>query len=238
MDGSGSSFLFDMPHLSGPARAVAAGILYIEDFDAEPIEQIDPASVEPPLPEPPALTPDDLEAAREAGRAEGMQSALSDAALIQSQVFAACMQSLADAIGGAHTMLERLAREQAEDGARTMLAILQAAVPATLARHGMRETNAMVQALLPGLICEPELRVRTHPDFADVVRETLIGLLDREDTVLSVSADATLAAGDVRIAWLDGHAQRDTGAIWNDIRAALAPLGLPAIEEICCGNRS
>ena len=238
MDGSGTAFLHDTPSLSSLTAGISGGILYVEDFDLElaPPSQddADPVTQEPASP---VITADDLEAARSAGHAEGVQAALTDAGLLQAQLQSACLQGLADALGNARSTLERVVRGQAEDSARIMLALLQAALPATMARHAECEINAVLLALLPGLACEPELRVRAAPTVADAIRETLIGLLPKDGGVLSVAADATLAEGDVRVAWLHGHARRDTAAIWTQIRAALAPLGLPTIEDVCDGCR-
>jgi hypothetical protein len=103
-------------------------------------------------------------------------------------------------------------------------------------RHAAAEVGAMIEALSPGLACEPELRVRAHPDLADLAREALIGQLPGDGCVLSVCADPALAPGDICIAWQDGRATRDCGAIWARIAEALAPLQLPLLEDIDLGN--
>jgi flagellar biosynthesis/type III secretory pathway protein FliH len=239
MDGSGTTFLRDTPYLSGLAGLAGpagGGILYVEDFDVEPAPA-GPSEDVPEPPPPPPLTPDDLESARQQGYAEGVQSALADALLVQTQLQAAALQSMADALGASRAMLERLARSHAEDAARTLVGVLQAAVPATMARHAATEIEAVMTALLPGLAFEPELRVRAHPDLADTVREALVAMLPPDAGVLSVAVDAGLAQGDVQVGWKDGGARRDCALIWDEIRAVLAPLGLPTIEELCCGRR-
>jgi hypothetical protein len=241
MDGSTSHFLRDLPAAStigdvfGLGRS--DGILYVEDFDA-PASGPEPEDIPQPPPEPaPAVfSAEDVAAAHEAGRREGVQSALGDARLLQEQLQTAALQSLADALANARDALERVATRQAEGCARTTLALLCAAVPATMARHAPAELDAVIAALRPGLACEPELRVRTHPDLTDHVRDTLIEALAGENVVLSVAPDAALAPGDIGIAWCDGSARRDGAAIYREIRQALAPLGLPAPEEILNGK--
>jgi hypothetical protein len=114
--------------------------------------------------------------------------------------------------------------------------MLLAALPATMARHGACELEAVLRAILPGLRCAPELRARAHPSMADHVRDTLMAQLPPEMNQVSVAADTTLAPGDVLVAWTDGRAIRDGAAIWTTIRTALAPLDLPPIEEICRGR--
>jgi flagellar biosynthesis/type III secretory pathway protein FliH len=235
MDGSTSSFLSDSPYLSSFDREELGGILYVEDFDIQPESKALPP--EPAVEEvPPAYTEVDLALAREAGRREGQAVALADARLVQDQIAAAATQALADAIAASRGAAQKLVLEAAEESARMALALLQAALPRAMALHASCEVQAMLEALLPGMSCEPELRVRTHPDLADHVRDTLGGMLPAEGCLLSVVADPLLGPGDVQVAWQDGQARRDCASVWNDIRAALAPLALPGIEEVCRGR--
>jgi flagellar biosynthesis/type III secretory pathway protein FliH len=100
------------------------------------------------------------------------------------------------------------------------------------------EMQGIIATLLPGLRSEAELRVRAHPAFSDFVRETLADLLTDSSLVLSVSGDETLLPGDIQLFWNEGSAQRDCRAIYANIVKALAPLNLPALEEICDGQRN
>lgn len=234
MDGSYAAFAFDRPLASRPVRAQAAGILYIEDFDAAAPA---PSPAEPaPAPPSPVFSAEELAAAHEAGRAEGAAAALDEAALVQGQLQLAATQALADELAAARATLRAVAEAQASEVAQTVLAMLAAAIPATMRACAGTELQAMLQALAPGLLREPELRVRAHPTQADRARETLIALLPEDTCVLSVRPDATLAEGDLRIAWQDGRAQRDCAALYAAITAALAPLGVPHHEETQCGR--
>ena len=235
MDGSAAGFLLNPIDFSigdEPGR----GILYIEEFglDADSDAGQADRDTQADVADPP-LTLADVEAAREEGRLAGWQAALDDAQLLQTQIQAAATQSLTDALGAAQAALTRVARQTAEDGVRTILAMLEACLPALMEQHAAGETEAVFRALLSGLSLEPELRVRIHPEAADWIRELVAGLLSHGTAILSVTADDALARGDVQIAWRDGGAVRDTRQIWTAIRAALAPLNLPTIEEMCRG---
>jgi hypothetical protein len=50
-----------------------------------------------------------------------------------------------------------------------------------------------------------------------------------------VLPDAALEAPDVRVTWEGREARRDTRALWQSLRAALAPYGLPALATIMEG---
>ena len=228
MDGSNAAFLFDTPLFSEEA-APACGILYVEDFDEPRARRAEPVCE----PAAPAFSAEEVQQAREAGRQEGFEAALADQLAVQAQLQLAATQSLADGLAAARASYQDIVQAAASDVSHTLLAVLQAALPAVMARHGQAELQAMVEALAPGLGCEPELRVRAHPDLAEFVRESLIGALQTTDCVLSVCADASLQPGDVLVGWQDGQARRDCGAIWKAVAEALAPLGLPTLEEIC-----
>ena len=234
MDGSNAAILFDTLPGSRRGAPISAGILYVEDFDAEPAVLKTTAAEPAPVPDP-VFTAAELDAAREAGRQEGFQASLADATLLQAQLQSAALQSLADGIAAARTSLDSVADAHAADLARTLLGVLRAVLPATMRAHAAAEVDAVLQALAPGLRAEPELRVRTHPDHADMLREALVALTAEDSCVLSVTTDLNLAPGDVKIAWQDGYARRDTAAIWTQVQAALAPLNLPTLKELCHG---
>ncbi len=239
MDGSAASFLLESPFLSDVPGGKAGGILYIDDFDilVAPDRSLDvtPACTDAATP---LITTSDLKAAREDGYTEGMQAALTDAQLVQSQLLTAALQGVTDALRAERAMLEKTARSQAASCVRVILAVLQSAVPFMMAEHAECEADAMVRALVPELAHEPELKVRAHPVLAEPLRETLAECLSDHPIVLSVAADERLAAGDVHVSWQDGQARRDCKSIWNQIRAALVRLNLPSLEEVCLVNRS
>ena len=237
MDGSASAFLYDPPFLSKTMDDHGGGILYMEDFDYELRTKEPPPDLREPVAIP-LLTQADLDLAREEGRVEGLQSALADATHTRVQLETAALQSLGDSLVAARGVLERVATQHAAECVRAVLAMLLAALPATMGRHGGAEIESMLAALLPGLSCEPELRVRTHPDQADMVREHLAEKLPSTGVVLSVVADVKLKPGDVAVAWQQGQARRDCKALWNAVRAAVASIDLPSIEELCVTNGS
>ena len=235
MDGSTAAFQLDTMDFSASVES-GAGILYIEDFDLEPGKDADVVGDASDISQSdPALTPADLEAAHESGRLAGLQEALDDARLVQTQIQAAATQSLADALVASQATLTKVAREAADEGVRILVALLQASVPALMERHAAAEMEAVLRALLPGIWLEPELRIRSHPASVEYVHDLIAGLLPSGTVILSVAADGALAPGDVQIAWQDGTAVRDTRAVWAAICKALTPINLPAIEELCHG---
>lgn len=212
-----------------------ARVLFAEDFDDSPEGSIIRGSsgggthgsepAEPALAEP-MFSATDLDAAREiawaaghaAGRAQSEQ-ALGEA--VRSALDAMSVQ-LTAAIGTAAAEAEAAA----EEIARLLLGALTVALPALSARHGETEVRAVVRAVLPGLMREPEIVVRVSPCVAPAI-ETEIARLDPElaGRIRLVPADA-MRRGDVRVTWPDGAVARDGRALCREIAAILSEEGL------------
>ena len=201
---------FDAPHAT-------AGVIMIED------EAPDAEFVAPPVP--PAPSPN-LDLVREEAYAEGVRSGLAQAAADRAEITRAMLSAIAERIAEARSDAAEIAERQGGALARLMMTTLGQMLPATCARHGGAEVAALVRAVVPALVREPRVTIRVSPHVADAVRAELEHL-DPElaPHVILVPTDA-VPPGDARIAWQDGGADRNTAALWCEIAAVLAPLGL------------
>jgi flagellar assembly protein FliH len=253
MDGSTYSFLSDAEDLTAstviptlaptaadpttiePSPAPAApGILYAEDFDSPPVSR----EPEPPPPPPePVFSAADLEAARASGHQEGFSAAKTDAEALRADLHVAALQSLADAMASTRKEAAEIAEQRAKSLSGAVMAVLSAALPKVTEAHAKEELTAVLEALLPGLQAEPVLRVRVHPDLEGCVRAVWKTLSQDEPAgELQLTADPEMVPGDIRLSWADGRAVRNTAEVWEGIRQALAPLGMPALQELVHGS--
>ncbi len=205
-----------------------AGILYAEDFDRLDAPEIPEA----PRPEAAAeilpITAAQLEAAREAAYAAGLEAASRELAATSDQLRLAAMQALADALASARSDAETLARMSAEAAAATLLALLSAALPATMARHADLEAAAFASGLLPLLRHETALHLRAHPDRMPVLLEAA------SDAALKLVAepDPAMSPTEFELRWADGQARTTPSEFWTTMRQFLAPLELPSLQEL------
>jgi flagellar assembly protein FliH len=239
MDGLASAFFHpdmlrpgilrdDLPMSFGDSPS---GILYVEDFDA-PAEQ----AAAPVAPEAPSLSQADIEAARTEGHAAGLAEARTEQAAIQAELRTAALVAIGDALGSARAEAARVAHAMADELAATLLALVQAALPAAAATASGQDITALVAALLPGLKREPTASIHVHPDLLGDIAAALQTLWPDHGGRLAMLSDAALAQPDVRVTWEDGEARRDTRALWQDLRAALAPYKLPSLAAILEGT--
>jgi flagellar biosynthesis/type III secretory pathway protein FliH len=215
-------------------------VLFAEDFDAPPPAPTVPALPPAVVPEPPV----DIEAVcREAfarGRAEGLAAAMAQidtAAAADVETLQRLLARVADAMNAAQLEAGRVAEAAAEAVARLLLATLAAMLPALCARHGPAEVVAVARAVLPSLAHAPQVAIRVAPEAVAALAAELTKLDPDLQARIAVTPLDAVAAGDVRIAWQDGCATRDTARLWQSIGETLAPIGLLDITAPCDANQ-
>jgi flagellar biosynthesis/type III secretory pathway protein FliH len=197
-------------------------VLYIEDFD-EVLAAPEPRPQDTPEIIAPGYSAEDVESARDEGRAAGLEEARTERDAIQAALRTAALTAIADGLAAARADAAAIAARAADDIAGAMLALLSACLPATAAKLAQDEVTALLRALLPPLAREPGVSISVHPDLLPAITGHVAGFGD-----VTVAADGSLAASDVIIAWRDGQAKRDWAALWRDVTAALAPFPFPA----------
>jgi len=196
-------------------------ILFEEDFDRPP---------PPPPPEPeiaePSFNEAELETARSGAWDEGYATASEAANTAAARAAGQALANIADQIAAANNAMQATAEQSAEAIARLVMAGFAAAFPALCARHGGAEVNAILRMVLPALYQEPKITVRANPSTVAAITRLIADLdPELEPRVHLVSTDA-MAAGDVRVTWSEGGANRDTATLWDAIEGVLGQSGL------------
>jgi len=178
----------------------------------------------PPPPVRRSFTPAEVEAARQEGHALGVEAG-------RAATFAAAEARAAEALAAIAGQVARLAQAaEAAETARTrelaaaMATIARKLMPGLAERHGLAEVEALLLDCLGRLHDEPRIVVRINDAMLDLLRDRLdalaagIGFTGR----IIVIADPAVAAGDARIEWADGGAERDSARAWADIDGQIA----------------
>ncbi len=210
--------------MSGLLGLVGGGVLFAEDFDLP--ERTEPQA-EPEAAEP-AFDRTELEAAKAAAFNEGAAAGRAELIAQDTVGLRLAVSALADELGAAQDAARMIGERAAEEVARLLMAALGAVLPAWCESLGDREACAVARIVLPALMGEPEITVRTHARTAPALLAEIARIdPDIAARVRMVPTDA-LAPGDLRIAWKDGLAVRDAAAIWREVAAILVPQGLLA----------
>ncbi len=194
-------------------------LLFDEDFD------LPPPGAEPEVIQP-VYTASELMAAREQAAREARDTALAEAEADGRAAARLALTRIAEQLTAATIEMTALAEQSSEAIARLLLGCFATALPTLSARHGAAEVAAVMRAVLPTLRREPNITVRLNPHLLGGMTEEL-GSLDGDlaARVRLVPTDA-VALGDVRIAWDNGSAIRDTASIWREIETVLTQAGL------------
>jgi hypothetical protein len=109
------------------------------------------------------------------------------------------------------------------------LALARALVPRALERQPLADTEAMLRDLLVRLEQQPRLTLALPPALVDAGRRTLAAIAAEAGYrgELVVEPDQTLGAGDARLSWRGGSAERDLAELEREA-IALIDAWLPA----------
>ena len=214
-----------MNALLSPRRVSAARMLFAEEFDLAPGVTIIEAPAEPEIIAP-VFTAANVEAARDAGWSEGREAGHVEAEAAGATLARAALAAIAAELGNATQAAAALAEQAAEEIARLLLDTLMTMLPALCARHGESEVREVIRAVLPPLTREPSITVRVSPQIAAAVRDEIAGLDPELAERVKLVPTEAMTAGDLRVAWHDGTAVRDTRAVWAEVAAVLSGLGL------------
>jgi flagellar biosynthesis/type III secretory pathway protein FliH len=205
-------------------QAHARGILlFDEDFDAPAPPPSPPAELEVIEP---VFTAAELQSAREEASRESREAALAEQDASARAVSARALTDIGAAIAAMRVEILEAAEQSAEATARLLIDCFAASFPALSSRHGPREVTAVLKEILPALHREPKITIRVNPHLLPTLTEELHTLDgDLAASVRLIPTDA-VALGDVRIAWEQGSATRDSMSLWKQIENILAPAGL------------
>lgn len=201
--------------------------LFDTSFDKERSERakaaaaVKAAAEQPPAP---TFSEEELEAARQAAFAQGKAAGLTEAEGAQTERLAAAIEGLpplftqlGDAVAADAEALRRETLEAA-------LTVVRKLFPQLARDHGLEEIHAVVDACLERLRDEPRVVIRCADADLDALRERIEQSAAQSgfEGKLVFLSDERLAAGDLRVEWADGGAERDQAGLWKEIDAVIA----------------
>ncbi|GIK50223.1 MAG: hypothetical protein KJZ75_15975 [Hyphomonadaceae bacterium] len=148
------------------------------------------------------LTPEEVEAERQAAYRKGAQDALAQA----ERDTAAALQALADAASAVVTRLDAESKSMREEAARVAMAAARKIAGAALDAYGQERAAAAVEAAMDALRHQPRLVVRISSEAAETLKpriEEMVATHAYAGAVL-VRPQPGFAKGDVVIDWSDG----------------------------------
>ncbi|HUK60732.1 MAG TPA: FliH/SctL family protein [Stellaceae bacterium] len=201
--------------------------LFDVSFDRLDPPESDDTSV---LPEP-RFTQAELDAARSEGLAAGRSSALAEAAQSNEAKLTGAVETLTAAAERLLAERTRIESEVEHTAVAFVRAVIQRAVPALAAKDPLAELESFVTRILGETFEEPRIVLRVGDALFEPLKDRLPALSQSAgfSGKLVLLADPDLAAGDARIEWADGGAERDHGRFMAELDRILArPVPAPA----------
>lgn len=194
--------------------------------DAAPVEAV-PA--EPEAPPPPTFSEEELAIAREAAFAEGHQAGLAEAHESIDQQIAQALAAITGQMESVFRRQDEANDANARNAARVAMAVMRKVLPAACEAHAFDEVARVVEEVVGHILDEPRIIVRLAAHLVEPVRERLEAAAQSHgfEGRVVVQADPRLMAGDCKVEWTDGGAERDQQRLMQEIEAtverALAP---------------
>jgi flagellar assembly protein FliH len=214
-----------------PANGHLKRYLFEQGFHAD--------AAPPPPPAPDATySAGDLARERAAGFAEGRAAGLKEAGRAGEVRLATALEAVAEAMPRALSELDAVRTVAIGEAVAGAAAIAAKLLPALYRREAASEIEAVVAEVLPKLFEENRVAVRVNPADLPPLAERLAIIAERAGFAdrLMVSADGSIAAGDCRIDWGSGGAERDGERLWREIESILAATA-PLIEALAPDGR-
>ncbi|HEX9792293.1 MAG TPA: FliH/SctL family protein [Kiloniellales bacterium] len=164
-------------------------------------------------------TEEELNKAREDGLAAGKQAGQQAAQNSMEQQVAQALTSMTQQVAELNKAHATAVERQGHEAIETALTIVRKLFPRLAKAHGMAEIEAVVGESLSRLRDEPRVVVRVADSLLDAVNERVKELAAKagfEGRIVLIAQD-DLQAGDIRVEWADGGAERDSGALWHQI---------------------
>ncbi|WP_193371031.1 FliH/SctL family protein [Pelagibius marinus] len=185
------------------------------------------ATAAPPAP---TFSEEELEAARQAAFAEGKAAGLAEAEQSHAKRLADSVADLPPHFDRLAQELEQLETERRRGSLDAAVTVVRKIFPRLARDGGLEEIRAVVEACLERLRDEPRLLIRCADCDLDPLRERIESSTSRGsfEGKLVFLVDETIAAGDVRVEWADGGAERDQSGLWKEIDTIIARAMAPA----------
>jgi flagellar assembly protein FliH len=157
------------------------------------------------------FTRSELEATRQSALAEGHAAGLEEAAKAAQSLTADALTQIAESLTALLTVQDATTIDTQRRALATMQAIIAKLVPGLAAKDPLAEIEAFATKCLHEAIDEPRVVIRVAQEIYEPLRERLDTLANDAGYAgrIVLLVDDAIAAGDARVEWADGGAERN-----------------------------
>jgi flagellar assembly protein FliH len=207
-------FLFDTDFGAGRISVAEAALAEMAEPEAEVVEEAPP---------PPTFSEEELALARDQAFQAGQAAGRADAEAATERMVAQALTAIGSQLPGLSAAQAEAADAMLREATGVALAVIRKLQPEFCRHHGLAEIEGIVHECLSHLDREMRITVRVHPSLLEAVRQGCAQAAEAAsfEGKLIVTADPTIAAGDCRLEWGDGGAERNQARLWAEIDAVV-----------------
>ena len=207
----------------------------LRDFRG-PVAYIEPMAEQaeaPPPPPPPVYDEADLELARvdakKIGYQEGFLAGAADTKSLADAQTHQCQQiilALTDQLADLDARYAETLSLYSLEVTQLAYTIAQKVAGAALDSNSAEVVAALVQNCLPVILSKPRVVIELHPDVIAAHEAPLRQHLasERYEGEIIFRGNPAIAPHNARIDWVQGHAERNTAALWREIESLLQKI--------------
>jgi flagellar assembly protein FliH len=157
------------------------------------------------------FTRNEIEATRQAALAEGHAAGLAEAANSAAALAADSLAAIAQSLVALFTAQDATAADTQRRALAALQTMIAKLVPGLAAKAPLAEVETFATQCLHEAIAEPRVVLRVAPEIYESLRERLDKLASTAGYAgrIVLLADDAIAAGDARVEWADGGAERN-----------------------------
>jgi flagellar assembly protein FliH len=176
------------------------------------------------------FTRNELEATREAALAEGHAAGLAEAATSAQSLTADALAQIAESLTALLSAQDAATIDTQRRALAAMRTIVAKLVPGLAAKDPLTEVEAFATKCLHEAIDEPRVVLRVAQEIYEPLRERLDALANAAGYAgrIVLLVDDAIAAGDARVEWADGGAERNLAGQCAEIHELLERRRDPA----------
>jgi len=186
--------------------------------DTAPVEEV--AIEEPPAP---TFSEEEVARAQQTAFDEGKVAGRHDAMKEAENIIAQTLQKIGQAIPAGFKTLENAHNSKKDEALKVSQAVIKKLLPTYAQNHGVDEIINVVMKCLEPLRGEPRLILKVNPEMRDVIFEKVSKIAEDFgfDGRVVVMPSSDIPAGDCKIDWSEGGAERNSETLWQEIDAII-----------------
>jgi flagellar assembly protein FliH len=172
----------------------------------------------------PTYLEEDLTKARDDGFAAGKEAGQKAAKESIERDTAQALERITQQLGELGKVQSEAIMNRSRETIEIAIAVIRKLFPSLTDTHGMTEIEAIISECLTHLRSEPRVVIRVADSLLDTVNQRTKELAAKAgfEGKIVLIAQNDLPAGDVRVEWADGGAERDSGLLWREIDNVLS----------------